>query len=159
MHRGHSSRRAHQPATLTIPRHTRAARVVNYVERPLKLDYRIGGARSWLAEGSSDLPTPRHGDLRAAGGLGLTIGLKCRVSVPSLLLCSDPAAPPYGIASAGAHRDAVIAGAVRVDRCLILVGAMGAENGVPCMANDGAAKAYVHSLGEALHYEFKPLVS
>jgi uncharacterized protein len=24
------------------------------------------------------------------------------------------------------------------------------------MANDGAAKAYVHSLGEALHYEFKP---
>jgi len=34
---------------------------------------------------------------------------------------------------------------------------MGAENGVPCMANDGAAKAYVHSLGEALHYEFKPL--
>ena len=37
------------------------------------------------------------------------------------------------------------------------MGAMGAENGVPCMANDGAAKAYVHSLGEALHYEFKPL--
>ena len=40
---------------------------------------------------------------------------------------------------------------------IILVGAMGAENGIPCMANDGAAKAYVHSLGEALHYEFKPL--
>jgi len=40
---------------------------------------------------------------------------------------------------------------------LILAGAMGAENGVPCMANDGAAKAYVHSLGEALQYEFKPL--
>src|SRR5713101_3650371 len=40
---------------------------------------------------------------------------------------------------------------------LILAGAMGAENGVPCMANDGAAKAYVHSLGEARHYEFKPL--
>src|SRR5260370_14596677 len=40
---------------------------------------------------------------------------------------------------------------------LILVGAMGAENGVPRMANDGAAKADVHSLGEALHYEFKPL--
>src|SRR5437899_3496924 len=40
---------------------------------------------------------------------------------------------------------------------LILAGAMGAENGVPCMANDGAAKAYVHSRGEALHYEFKPL--
>jgi short-subunit dehydrogenase len=40
---------------------------------------------------------------------------------------------------------------------LILAGAMGAENGVPVMANDGAAKAYVHSLGEALHFEFKPL--
>src|ERR1700740_2725423 len=40
---------------------------------------------------------------------------------------------------------------------LILVGAMGAENGIPCMANDGGAKAYVHSLGEALHYEFKSL--
>src|ERR1700731_1085302 len=40
---------------------------------------------------------------------------------------------------------------------IILVGALGAENGVPCIANDGAAKAYVHSLGEALHYEFKPL--
>ena len=40
---------------------------------------------------------------------------------------------------------------------LILAGAMGAENGVPFMANDGAAKAYVHSLGEALHFEFKPL--
>ena len=34
---------------------------------------------------------------------------------------------------------------------------MGAENGIPCMANDGGAKAYAHSLGEALHYEFKPL--
>lgn len=40
---------------------------------------------------------------------------------------------------------------------MILVRAMGAENGVPVMANDGAAKAYVHSLGEALHFEFKPL--
>jgi short-subunit dehydrogenase len=40
---------------------------------------------------------------------------------------------------------------------LILVGAMGAENGIPCIANDGGAKAYVHSLGEALHYEFNPL--
>ena len=46
------------------------------------------------------------------------------------------------------------------ERCgggIILVGALGAENGIPCMANDGGAKAYVHSLGEALHYEFKPL--
>jgi short-subunit dehydrogenase len=40
---------------------------------------------------------------------------------------------------------------------IILVGALGAENGIPYMANDGGAKAYVHSLGEALHYEFKPL--
>jgi uncharacterized protein len=28
--------------------------------------------------------------------------------------------------------------------------------GTPLMANDGGAKAYIHSLGEALHYEFKP---
>jgi short-subunit dehydrogenase len=40
---------------------------------------------------------------------------------------------------------------------IMLAGAMGAEGGVPLMANDGAAKAYVHSLGEALHFEFKPL--
>src|SRR5258708_18232186 len=40
---------------------------------------------------------------------------------------------------------------------LILVGAMGAENGIPRIANDGAAKDDVHSLGEALPYEFKPL--
>jgi uncharacterized protein len=40
---------------------------------------------------------------------------------------------------------------------IIFVGALGAENGIPWMANDGGAKAYVHSLGEALHYEFKPL--
>jgi uncharacterized protein len=40
---------------------------------------------------------------------------------------------------------------------LMLAGAMGAESGVPLMANDGGAKAYVHSLGEALHFEFKPL--
>src|SRR5437870_7881415 len=40
---------------------------------------------------------------------------------------------------------------------LILVEAMGAENGIPYITNDAAAKAYVHSLGEALHYEFKPL--
>ena len=39
---------------------------------------------------------------------------------------------------------------------IVLAGAMGAEGGVPLMANDGAAKAYVHSLGEALHFEFKP---
>ena len=40
---------------------------------------------------------------------------------------------------------------------LILVGAMGAENGIPRISNDAGAKAYVHSLGEGLHYEFKPL--
>lgn len=40
---------------------------------------------------------------------------------------------------------------------LLLVGAMGASNGLPYMANDGAAKAYVHSFGEALHVELKPL--
>jgi short-subunit dehydrogenase len=36
---------------------------------------------------------------------------------------------------------------------LILVGALGATRGVPFMANAAATKAYVHSLGEALHIE------
>ena len=36
---------------------------------------------------------------------------------------------------------------------LLLVGAYGAENGVSLMANAGATKAFVHSLGEALHLE------
>src|SRR5260370_8847846 len=40
---------------------------------------------------------------------------------------------------------------------LILIGSMGAVDGVPFMANDGGAKAYVHSLGEELHYELNPL--
>jgi short-subunit dehydrogenase len=39
----------------------------------------------------------------------------------------------------------------------VLIGSTGAEIGVPFLANDGDAKAYVHSLGEAHHYEFKPL--
>src|SRR5256712_10496991 len=39
---------------------------------------------------------------------------------------------------------------------LILIGSVGAESGGPFLANDGGAEAYVHSLGEALHYEFKP---
>jgi short-subunit dehydrogenase len=38
---------------------------------------------------------------------------------------------------------------------LILIGSLAAEIGVPFLANDGGAKAYIHSLGEALH-EFKP---
>src|SRR5277367_2666070 len=40
---------------------------------------------------------------------------------------------------------------------LVLVGAMGAESGIPRISNDAGAKAYIHSLGEGLHYEFKPL--
>lgn len=36
---------------------------------------------------------------------------------------------------------------------LVLVGALGATRGVPFMANAAATKAYVHSLGEALHVE------
>ena len=40
---------------------------------------------------------------------------------------------------------------------LLLVGALGASDGLPYMANDGGAKAYIHSLGAALHVEFKPL--
>jgi short-subunit dehydrogenase len=40
---------------------------------------------------------------------------------------------------------------------LILVGALGASRGVPFMANAAATKAYVHSLGEALHIELGKL--
>ena len=38
---------------------------------------------------------------------------------------------------------------------ILLVGALGASHGVPYMANSGAAKAYVYSLGQALHFELK----
>jgi uncharacterized protein len=37
---------------------------------------------------------------------------------------------------------------------VLLVGAMGAVNGMPFMANAGASKSYVHSLGRGLHSEF-----
>jgi short-subunit dehydrogenase len=39
---------------------------------------------------------------------------------------------------------------------LLFLGAMGADAGAPFMASDGGAKAYVQSLGLALHEEFKP---
>lgn len=39
---------------------------------------------------------------------------------------------------------------------VLLVSALGAGEGLPYMANDGAAKAYVLSLGEALHVELQP---
>jgi hypothetical protein len=40
---------------------------------------------------------------------------------------------------------------------LLFVGAMGAERGVPYMADDAASKAYIQSFSQALHVEFKPL--
>lgn len=40
---------------------------------------------------------------------------------------------------------------------LIFVGAAGASNGLPFMANSAATKAYVHSLGQALHIELGKL--
>src|SRR6202521_629256 len=40
---------------------------------------------------------------------------------------------------------------------LILVGAMGAENGVPCLANDGAEDAGLRTERGALHYASEPL--
>jgi uncharacterized protein len=40
---------------------------------------------------------------------------------------------------------------------VLLVSALGAAQGLPYMANDGATKAYVLSLGEALHIEFEKL--
>jgi short-subunit dehydrogenase len=40
---------------------------------------------------------------------------------------------------------------------LIFVSAMGAEKGIPYMANDAGAKAYVQSLAQALHVELRPV--
>lgn len=40
---------------------------------------------------------------------------------------------------------------------LLLSGAMGAIHGLPFMANESASKAYVQTIGEALHVEFAPL--
>ena len=40
---------------------------------------------------------------------------------------------------------------------LIFVGAMGAEKGIPYMANDSGAKAYVQGLAQALHVELLPV--
>jgi short-subunit dehydrogenase len=39
---------------------------------------------------------------------------------------------------------------------IVLVSALGALHGLPNMAHESAAKAYVHNLGEALHYELAP---
>jgi short-subunit dehydrogenase len=39
---------------------------------------------------------------------------------------------------------------------IVLSGAMGAAHGIPYMANDSGAKAYVQSFGESLHLELKP---
>lgn len=40
---------------------------------------------------------------------------------------------------------------------VLLVSALGAQEGLPYMAGDGAAKAFVLSLGEALHVEFQKM--
>ncbi len=40
---------------------------------------------------------------------------------------------------------------------LIFVGAMGAEKGIPYMANDSGAKAYLQCLAQALHVELRPV--
>jgi short-subunit dehydrogenase len=39
---------------------------------------------------------------------------------------------------------------------MVLVSALGAAHGLPNMAHDSAAKAYVLSLGEALNHELRP---
>ena len=40
---------------------------------------------------------------------------------------------------------------------LLFVGAMGSDRGVPYLANDAGAKAYVQSFAQGLHLELKPL--
>ena len=62
--------------------------------------------------------------------------------------------------SALAHAEiALVFGRLLEDRGrggLLFIGAMGADGGAPYMAHDGGAKAYVQSLGLALHEELKP---
>ncbi|SRR6266536_3051093 len=38
---------------------------------------------------------------------------------------------------------------------ILLTGAMGANNGLPYMANEAGTKGYIHSLGKSLHTEFR----
>jgi short-subunit dehydrogenase len=40
---------------------------------------------------------------------------------------------------------------------MLFVGAMGAENGIPMMANDAGSKSYIRSLALSLHDELKPV--
>jgi short-subunit dehydrogenase len=47
--------------------------------------------------------------------------------------------------------------AARKSGGLLFVGAMGADKGIPMMANDAGAKSYVQSFALSLHDEFKPL--
>jgi short-subunit dehydrogenase len=47
--------------------------------------------------------------------------------------------------------------AARKSGGLMLVGAMGADNGIPMMANEAGAKSFVHSFALSLHDEFSPL--
>jgi short-subunit dehydrogenase len=47
--------------------------------------------------------------------------------------------------------------AARKSGGLLFVGAMGADKGIPLMANDAGAKAYVQSFALSLHDEFRPL--
>jgi uncharacterized protein len=47
--------------------------------------------------------------------------------------------------------------AARKSGGLLFVGAMGADKGIPLMANDAGAKSYVQSFALSLHDEFRPL--
>jgi short-subunit dehydrogenase len=47
--------------------------------------------------------------------------------------------------------------AARKSGGLLFVGAMGADKGIPMMANDAGGKAYVQSFALSLHDEFRPL--
>jgi short-subunit dehydrogenase len=47
--------------------------------------------------------------------------------------------------------------AARKSGGMLFVGAMGADKGIPLMANDAGGKAYVQSFALSLHDEFKPL--
>lgn len=111
-----------------------------------------------------DLSEPGAGAEVAAAADGLDVGLlvsNAGAGRPGHLLDQPLDALHRRLAlNAGSHLDLVHAFGQRLRARerggVILVSAFGAEHGIPNMAHDAASKAYVRSLGLALHREFAP---
>jgi uncharacterized protein len=117
--------------------------------RPLQLDLAVSDALQALASATRDLD------------IGLVIS-NAGDAVPGELLTTPPEAL-RAIVRLNVLAQLEVAHhfgqrlAARKRGGLVLVGALGASRGVPFMANAAATKAYVRSLGEALHVELGKL--